>query len=101
MFSFINRINREKRRTELNISPLNNKMGSVRTLNNKMGNEVRTTNMSKQNLRGYNNKYTGYMDASQLTRIRASSSVSKVNQGKLNEATSFNQPLNNWNVSNI
>ena len=99
MFSFINRINREKRRTELNISP--DKISSVRTLNNKMGNEVRTTNMSKQNLRGYNNKYTGYMDASQLTRIRASSSVSKVNQGKLNEATSFNQPLNNWNVSNI
>ena len=99
MFSFINRINREKRRTELNISP--DKISSVRTLNNKMGNEVRTTNMSKQNLRGYNNKYTGYMDASQLTRIRASSSVSKVNQGKLNEATSFNQPLNNWDVSNI
>ena len=99
MFSFINRINREKRRTELNISP--DKISSVRTLNNKMGNEVRTTNMSKQNLRGYNNKYTGYMDASQLTRIRASSSVSKVNQGKLNDATSFNQPLNNWDVSNI
>ena len=49
-----------------------------------MGNEVRTTNKSKQNLTGYNNKYTGYMDASQLTRIRASSSVSKVNQGKSN-----------------
>jgi hypothetical protein len=82
MFSFINRINREKRRTELNISP--DTISSVRTLNNRMGNEVRTTNKSKQNLTGYNNKYTGYMDASQLTRIRASSSVSKVNQGKSN-----------------
>lgn len=82
MFSFINRINREKRRTELDISP--DTISSVRTLNNRMGNEVRTTNKSKQNLTGYNNKYTGYMDASQLTRIRASSSVSKVNQGKSN-----------------
>ena len=82
MFSFVNRINREKRRTELNISP--NTISSVRTLNNRMGNEVRTTNKSKQNLTGYNNKYTGYMNASQLTRIRASSSVSKVNQGKSN-----------------
>jgi hypothetical protein len=82
MFSFINRINREKRRTELDISP--NTISSVRTLNNRMGNEVRTTNKSKRNLTGYNNKYTGYMDASQLTRIRASSSVSKVNQGKSN-----------------
>ena len=82
MFSFFNRINREKRRTELDISP--DTISSVRTLNNRMGNEVRTTNKSKQNLTGYNNKYTGYMDASQLTRIRASSSVSKVNQGKSN-----------------
>jgi hypothetical protein len=82
MFSFINRINREKRRTELDILP--DTISSVRTLNNRMGNEVRTTNKSKQNLTGYNNKYTGYMDASQLTRIRASSSVSKVNQGKSN-----------------
>lgn len=82
MFSFINRINREKRRTELDISP--DTISSVRTLNNRMGNEVRTTNKSKQNLTGYNNKYTGYMNASQLTRIRASSSVSKVNQGKSN-----------------
>mgnify|MGYP001170903688 CR=1 FL=1 len=46
-------------------------------LNVKMGNEIRTTNDSKKNLRGYNNKFTGYMDASQLTRLRASSNVSK------------------------
>jgi hypothetical protein len=80
MYSFINRKNREGGKRTLIIPPTTS---SIRTLNNRMGNEVRTTNKSKQNLTGYNNKYTGYMDASQLTRIRASSSVSKVNQLKI------------------
>lgn len=43
----------------------------------KIGNEVRKTEESKKNLQGFNNKFTGYKDASQLTRLRASMSVSK------------------------
>ena len=43
----------------------------------KMGNEIRTTEESKKILVGFNNKYTGYKDASQLIREIASKQVSK------------------------
>jgi hypothetical protein len=45
--------------------------------NIRVGNEIRKTEESKKNLTGFNNKFVGYKDASQVTRLRASSHVSK------------------------
>jgi hypothetical protein len=50
---------------------------STMTRNLRVGNEVRKTEDSKKELAGFNNKFVGYKDASQLTRLRASMQVSK------------------------
>ena len=45
--------------------------------NVKMGNQIIKTEESKKLLTGFNNKFVGYKDASQLTRLRASMQISK------------------------
>ena len=50
---------------------------STMTRNLRIGNEVRKTEDSKKELAGFNNKFVGYKDSSQLTRMRASKEVSK------------------------
>ena len=45
--------------------------------NIKVGDEVRKTEESKKHLTGFNNKFVGFKDASQLTRLKASTQVSK------------------------
>ena len=55
------------------------KMNDSSTLarNLRVGNEVRKTEDSKKDLSWFNNKFVGYKDASQVTRLRASVQVSK------------------------
>ena len=58
--------------------------------NMKIGNQIIKTEESKKLLTGFNNKFVGYKDASQLTRMRASKQVAI--QIKNTEPKKFNLP---------